>query len=121
MEDLKRQLGDLKNNMEVNLTPVTGDADSAQQANFEIVVFMKVPTQAILNSVESALNNSSAASTPEIFLDDVHKALSSLDSSTSEQKKDADPQIADLTKKLNSMYSLLGKLRNNTRDTLNIR
>ena len=47
---------------------------------------------------------------PEILLDDVHKALSTL-KSTADQKvdKEASPEIASLNKQLIEMRSMLGK------------
>ncbi len=123
LEVLQRQVQDLQKKLQESLQPVTGDAGAAHQASATAVGSIKAGAQSIFSAIDRALTpsadtSSSDSKNPEIFLDDVHKALSSLDAPSSQPSKNDAQQIAELTKRVGNLSSMLGQMKKRARNSL---
>ena len=81
---------------------------SEELSTFDVALEESLSIISSTSAVDSIVDKSSTA--PEIFVDDVHKALSTLQSSAGVHKNDKESEeIVNLTKKLAHATALLGK------------
>ena len=87
LKDIQRQVEELQKKLEDILKPVTENVDAMHQSTTADAVSMKAAAQSIMGCVELALSPPATTNFTEIenqyiLLDDVHKALSSLDATS---------------------------------------
>lgn len=98
-----------------NVTDTTGIGSEGETASSsDRIKSIGEKLDVIVEALDGLVSHDSCSSdkpgaAPEIFLDDVHKALSTLKSTSVKQPTRVNESIASLTKKVNGFASMLGK------------